>query len=93
MVCIGPNGLPDDVKVVSISQLARELNRPEPEIIDKLQDDGHLLFSEHVFSLLIDRLVGDIREGRLSLPISRNKLAKITGLNKPKSRIKVIEAE
>ena len=93
MVCVGPKGLPDDATVISISQSARESNRSEPEIMNKLQDDGYLLFSKKVFSLLIDRLVGDVREGKLHLPVSRDRLAEIAGLNKPKLRIKVIEAE
>jgi len=93
MVCVGPKGLPDDATVISISQSARESNRPEPEIMKKLQDDGYLLFSKEVFTVLIDKLVGDVREGRLHLPVSRDRLAEIAGLNKPKLRIKVIEAE
>ena len=93
MVCIGPKGLPDDVRGVSISQLARESGRPQPEIINKLREDGYLPFSQEAFSALIDKLIGDVREGRLSLPISRDKLAEIAGLNKPKPRIKFIEAE
>ena len=93
MVCVGPKGLPDDAIVISISQLARESSRPEPEIVNKLQEDGYLLFSQQVFSLLIDRLVGDVREGRLSLPVSRDRLVEIAGLNKPKPRIRVIETE
>jgi len=92
-VCIGPKGLPDDAKAVSISQLARESHRPEREVVNKLQDDGYLLCSEEAFSLLIDRLIGDIREGKLHLTVSRDKLAEITGLKKPKPRIKFIEAE
>jgi len=93
MVCIGPKGLPDNTRAVSISQLARESHRPEREVVNKLQDDGYLLFSEETFSLLIDRLIGDVREGKLHLPVSRDRLAEIAGLNKPKPRIKVIEAE
>lgn len=93
MVCIGPKGLPDDVRGVSISQLARESNRLESQIINKLREDGYLLFSQEAFSALIDKLTGDVREGRLSLPIPRDKLAEIAGLNKSKPRIKVIEAE
>ncbi len=69
MVCVGPKGLPDDVRVVSISGLARESNRLESEIIQKLQKAGCLLFSQETFSRLIDKLVIDIREGRLHLPI------------------------
>ncbi len=78
MVCIGPRGLPDDAGVVSISQLARESNRPEPGIINKLQEGGYVLLNEKAFSLLIDRLIDDVREGRLRLPISREKLPEIT---------------
>lgn len=69
MVCVGPKGLPDDVRVVSISGLARESNRPESEIIQKLQKGGCLLFSQETFSRLIDKLVIGIREGRLHLPV------------------------
>jgi len=36
LICIGPKGLPHDAGVVSISQLARESNREESEIINKL---------------------------------------------------------
>jgi hypothetical protein len=93
MVCIGPKGLPDDVQGVSISQLARESNRLESQIINKLQEDGYLLFSREAFSVLIDRLICDVREGRLSLPVSRDKLAEITGLSRPKPTIRVIELE
>ncbi len=69
MVCVGPKGLPDDVRVVSISELARESNQPESEITQKLQKGGCLLFSQETFSRLIDKLVTDVREGRLHLPI------------------------
>jgi len=93
MVSIGPRGLPDDVEVVSISQLARESGQPESEIVHKLQQHGHLFFGEETFSLLIDRLITDIREGRLHLPISGDKLAQIMGLKRPKSSIKVVPVE
>jgi hypothetical protein len=93
MVCIGPKGLPDDVRGVSISQLARESNRLDSQIINKLREDGYLLFSQEALSALIDKLTGDVREGRLSLPISRDKLAEIAGLNKPKCRIKIVPIE
>jgi hypothetical protein len=77
LVCIGPKGLPDDVGVISISELARESNREESEVINTLQERGHLLFSEEAFSRLIDRLVADVQEGRLLLPVSAEKVAEI----------------
>lgn len=70
MVCVGPKGLPDDVQVVSISELARESNQPESETIQKLQKNGYLLFNQETFLRLIDKLAVDVREGRLYLPIS-----------------------
>ena len=77
LVCIGPMGLPDDVRVVCISKLARESNRQESEVIKEMKEPGCLLFDEKVFSLLIDRLVDDVRDGRLRLPISRETLSQV----------------
>jgi len=77
LIYIGPKGLPDDAGVVSISQLARESNRPETEIINKLQEGGYLLLNEKTFSFLLDRLIDDVRRGRLRLPISTQKFAEI----------------
>jgi len=93
MVCVGPKGLPGDAKAISISQSARDSNRLEPEIVNSLRENGYLLFSEEVFSSLIDKLVADVRRGKLCLPVSREKLAEIAGPNKPKSRIKIVPIE
>ena len=93
MVCVGPQGLPEDVGAAAISRLAREANQPEPEIMNRLRDDGYLLFSEEAFSALISRLIGDVREGKLHLPLSRDKLVEIMGLNTRKLRVKIIEEE
>jgi hypothetical protein len=91
LICIGPKGLPDDVEVVSISRLARESNRDEFEVINQLQESGYLMLSEKAFSLLIDRLIEDAREGRLCLPVSREKLSEIISSSKPKFRAKNVE--
>jgi len=61
--------------------------------MSKFQDDDYLLFSEEAFSFLIDRLIEDIREGRLHLPVSRARLVGITRLGKPKPGIKIIEVQ
>lgn len=91
LICIGPKGLPDGVEVVSISRLARDSNRDESEVIVTLRESGNLLLSEKAFSLLIDRLIEDVREGRLRLPVSREKLSEITLSNKLKLRAKKVE--
>lgn len=93
MICIGPKGLPDDAKAVSISQSARDSNRLEPEIVNKLQQNGYLLFGEEAFSSLIDTLIAHVRQGKLCLPVSRERLEEIAGLNKPESRIKIVPIE
>ena len=77
LVCIGPKGLPDDVKVVPISLLARESNREEHQVINELQEYGYFLLSEKASSLLIKKLVDDVQEGRLHLPISLEKLSEV----------------
>jgi len=93
MVCIGPKGLPDDARVVSISQLARESNRSQTEIMSKLQDDGYLLFSKEAFSLLIESLTSAVRGGKLHLPASRDTLVAIRQSGKSRPTIKVIEVK
>ena len=87
MVYIGSRGLPDDVQVVSISELARESNRQEYVVIRELREEGCLLYNEADFSLLIDRVVSDIREGRLCLPVS---IEKLSSLYMPRQGGKVI---
>jgi hypothetical protein len=93
MVRIGPRGLPVDAEAVSISRLARDSNRSEPEIVNGLPGEGYLLFTEEAFSLLVDGIVVGIREGKLHLPLSRDRLAQIMGLNRPKSSIKIVPME
>ena len=58
-------------------ELARESNREESEVISELRERGHLLLSEEAFSRLIDRLITDVQEGRLLLPVPTEKLAEI----------------
>jgi len=77
LICIGPEGLPDDVRVVSVSQLAREASRHESEIISELLQHGGLLLKEEIFLLLISKLMDGIRKGRLHLPISGDKLSQV----------------
>jgi hypothetical protein len=93
VVRVGPRGLPNDARAVSISLSARDSHRLEPEIVSGLRENGYLVFSEETFSYLIDKLVADVREGKLCLPISREKLTDIWGLNKPKSTIQIVPIE
>lgn len=85
-VCIGPRGVPDDVAAASVSGLARESNQEESQVISEMERRGCLLFGERAFSLLMDKLTDDVREGRLFLPISTEILSQI----KPSSCLKPV---
>jgi hypothetical protein len=69
LICVGQGGLPDDVQVVSISELARIQNRDKSEIIRAFQQRGEWLFSPEVFLKMLDTLIEKLREGELRLPI------------------------
>ncbi len=77
LISIGPNGFPEDVKVISVSRLARDSGRPESRIINELQGRGYLLFGEGYFSLIVEKLIGEVRAGRLHLPVSSKQLPQI----------------
>ena len=91
LVCIGPDGLPEDVEVISISRLARESKRLESEVVSELQKHGYLLLGKKMFSLLIDKLIDAAREGRLRLPLSGKKLSEFTASGEWKPVAKHLE--
>lgn len=74
-VCIGKKGIPEEVEVVSISSLARDANQSEFNIIQQLRKGGCLILSQGAFANLIGKLITDIREGRLCLPITGGQLS------------------
>lgn len=74
IICVGQGGLPDDVHVVSISELARIKNRVESEIIREIQQAGQLLFSPEVFLQMLDTVTEQLRRGELRLPIPPKQL-------------------
>lgn len=91
LVCIGPRGLPEDVEVIPISRLARELDCEESKVIHAQRQRGYLLITEEAFLLLIYRLVADVEEGRLRLPISQAKLSEITASGQLRLEAKNVE--
>ncbi len=69
MVGVDRGGLPDDVHVISISGRAREQYQTESGIIQELQRRGMLLFYPDVFHAMVDRLIKQLHEGKIRLPI------------------------
>lgn len=74
LVTVGHGGLPDDVEVVSLSRLARELNSPESDVEASLQAHGYFLMTPDSFSNLVDELEGRVLHGYLTLPIASKQL-------------------
>lgn len=77
VVGIAPGGLPDDVRVICISRLARDSRQEEAAITDELGRHGFLLLSPEAFSQLIDKLVDELRSGNASLPVGVETLVRI----------------
>ena len=94
MVCIGKGGLPDDVRVVSISERARTQNRSESAIIHEIQESGALLLTSDKFMQLVEGVVCDIRKGNLRLPILPDQLiAKLVPVKRPPLSVQRIDIQ
>jgi hypothetical protein len=74
MVAVGHGGLPDDVEVISLSRLARELDRLESDIEAALQTRGYLLMTPEAFSRVLTVLERRVLDGSLSLPVTSEQL-------------------
>jgi len=70
LVAIGQKGLPEDVRVVPLSSLARQSNRSESDIGEALRRRGCLLMTPQTFTTLVDNLRSRVLEGSLYLPVS-----------------------
>ncbi len=76
LIGIGKEGIPEDVRVIPVSRLARESKRSETDIEANLKRDGYLLMAPEMFTRALDRVEREILNGTLSLPIKINKLTK-----------------
>jgi len=76
LIAVGKGGLPDDIKVISLSCLARESNRSETEVEAGLEDNGYLLMTPEQFAELLDKVEQAVLDGFFSLPINIDKLNK-----------------
>ena len=62
-------GLPEDMKVIPLSRLARELNKSESEVEASLKHDGYRLMTPKTFAKVLDKMECGILDGSVSLPI------------------------
>ena len=73
-VAIGKGGLPEDVKVVPISRLARELKTSELDVRVNHQANGYQLMTPEAFMQILDKAERGIHGGTISLPMDIDKL-------------------
>ncbi|MBI4215915.1 MAG: hypothetical protein HY687_00760 [Chloroflexi bacterium] len=70
-VAVGPGGVPDDVKVITLSQMARERDKPESEIVAALEAQGYRLMTPEIFSSLLERMKRRLLTRVIALPATR----------------------
>lgn len=74
LVSIGKGGLPEDVRVLPVSNLARQFNKTELEINKAIREHGHLLMTVDTFSSLTQVAKKGILNGSISLPLTSEKI-------------------
>ena len=74
VVAVGPGGVPDDVKVVPLSQWAREQHKTESEIVTKLEAGDYRVMTPERFSIVLNKLKSEILKGSLALPAAASSL-------------------
>ena len=70
LVAVGPGGVPDDVKVVALSQQARELEKTESEVVAALKASGYHTMTPESFFTALDELKEKVLTGNLVLPVA-----------------------
>ena len=68
LIAVGPEGVPEDLRVVNVSELAEREGRTDGEIERTFAGNGHVLFTIEEFKTLASRLKEEILCGRAALP-------------------------
>jgi len=76
LVAIGQGGLPDDVKAVPLSALARQSATTESAVRKAIVIKGYLLMTPEGFAAMMDGIEHLVLDGALSLPVSLNEVRK-----------------
>ena len=69
LMVIGKEGIPEDVKIIFISRLARESNRSESEVVANFKNNGYLSMTPETFTHVLDKVERGILDGSLPLPL------------------------
>jgi len=68
LIAVGPEGVPEDLRVVNVSELAEREGRTDGEIQRTFSEKGHGLFTIEEFKTLASRLKEEVLCGRAALP-------------------------
>lgn len=73
-VAVGPKGIPDDVRTVSLSRAARETGRTESEVRAALESRDYRIMMPGDFLRSLGELRGKVLGGTASLPFVEARL-------------------
>jgi len=76
LIGIGKRGIPEDMRVMPISHLARESKIGEADVEASLKHVGYLLMTLGVFTQALEKVKSEILDGSLSLPIKISEITK-----------------
>ena len=88
-IAIGKQGIPEDVKVVSVSRLLRESGRSEPEVRATLRKEGNTLMVPEAFARSLDTLERRILDRSVSLPAPIQELHRMGRSGTLQARLRV----
>ena len=74
VVAVGPKGIPEDVRVGSLSRAARETGKPESEVRTALEGRGYRIMTKDDFLRLLTELKDKVLKGTVSLPFIETRL-------------------
>jgi len=76
LIGIGKEGIPEDVRVIPVSRLARESKKSESDVVASLKRNGYLMMTSEVFTQALNKTKSEILDGSLSLPIKISEITK-----------------
>ena len=68
LIAVGPEGMPEDLSVVNVSELAEMEGKTDRDIERTIADKGHVLFTIEEFKTFASRLKEEVLCGRAALP-------------------------
>ena len=75
LIAVGTEGIPEGLKVIPISSLARDSKTSESDIKVTLQNSGYLLMTPNMFTVVLDKVESKILNGSISLPLDMSMAA------------------